>query len=507
MKKKMKKKNILTSFPRTFWIANLMELFERGAYHGMNAVLAVYLVHILKFSEEAVGFLQGFVYVLTYVLPILGGALAERLGYRKMLLVCFSLLAMGYLAVGAFSSYGLIFISLLVVATGSGMFKPIISGTIVKTTTKETSSFGFGLYYWTINVGGFLAPFWMSYVKGFNWRYVFFSAAAWSFLMLIPSTFFFKVPKRLKNTTPMSQVLKEAVLVLSDSRFMLLIVVYSSFWISYFQLYGPVLWYLRDFIYRFPVDNFMAKLGISFTFDVEHVTVINAGIVLLFVVPVSRIIKKMKILPVIATGIIVGSAGFGMLALSSGVWIFVLAIVFISMGELIAHPQYYNYVGKIAPRDQVAIYMGYSFLYGVGGSLIGSNLGAILYAKILRPVTPPPDAVKGGVPLIANTFNQVKFFWLIFAVIGLFSMIGIFAYNRFFAQDTPLANRRAWKIMLGIYVFFVGVGFYFFVDSLFLTAEIPWRTLVQSLVMLGVGIGGIIISLKRKYIKEHIEGK
>lgn len=502
MNEKKKKKNILTSFPRTFWMVNLMELFERGAYHGMNSVLAVYLVKVLYFSEEAVGFLQGFVYMLTFVLPILGGALAERLGYRKMLLICFSLLTMGYCAVGSFSSYGLIFVSLLVMATGSGMFKPIISGTIVKTTTKETSGFGFGLYYWTINLGGFIAPLWMSYVKGFNWRYVFFSSAAWCFFMLIPSTFFFKEPERSENTQPIRQVLKEAVFVLSDSRFMLLIVVYSSFWISYFQLYGPVLWYLRDFIYRSPVDNFMAKLSIAFTFDVEHVTVINAGVIILFVIPISRMIKKIKILPVIATGIIVGSAGFGVLTLSSSVWIFIIGMALLSMGELIAHPQYYNYIGMIAPRDKVAIYMGYSFLYGVGGSLIGSNMGAILYEKILKPVTPHPDAVTAGAPLTANAFNQAKFFWLIFTVIGLSSMIGMFIYNRFFAQDTPLANRRAWKIMLGIYVFFVGAGLYFFVDSLFLTAEIPWRTLVQSLVMLGVGAGGIIISLKNAPYKE-----
>ena len=492
-----KKKNILRRYPRTFWTANLLELFERGAYHGMNSVLAVYLVKVLYFREQSVGFLQGFVYALTYVLPILGGALAERLGYRKMLLVCFSLLTMGYFAVGSFSSYGMIFAFLLVVATGSGMFKPIISGTIVKTTTKETSSFGFGLYYWTINLGGFLAPLWMSYVKGFNWRYVFFSSAAWCFFMLIPSVFLFKDPEKSENTQRIRQVLKEAVLVLSDSRFMLLIVVYSTFWISYFQLYGPVLWYLRDFIYRSPVDRFMGTLGIPFAFDVEHVTVINAAAIILFIVPISRALKKIKILPVIATGVIIGSAGFGVLVLSPSPWIFILGMVLLSIGEMVAHPQYYNYIGMIAPRDKVAVYMGYSFLYGVGGSLIGSNMGAILYEKILKPATPSPEAVTAGISLTPDTFNQAKLFWIIFFVIGLFCVIGMFIYNRYFAQDTPLANRRAWKIMFGIYILFVGAGLYFFVYSLFLTTEIPWRTVVQSLIMLGVGAGGIIISLRK----------
>lgn len=127
MEKKVKKKNILTTFPRTFWVANWMELFERGAYYGLNALLAVYLVKELNFREQSVGLLQGFVYALTYVLPILGGALADRLGYRKMLIVAFSLLTIGYFAAGNFDTFGLIFLFLLIMATGSGLFKPIIT--------------------------------------------------------------------------------------------------------------------------------------------------------------------------------------------------------------------------------------------------------------------------------------------------------------------------------------------------------------------------------------------
>ncbi len=98
-----------SSFPRTFWVANVMELFERAAYYGMNSVLAVYLTDAaaeggLGFGEQSVGFLQSIVYAATYVIPILGGALADRYGYRRMLLVAFSLLAAGYFAAGYVST-------------------------------------------------------------------------------------------------------------------------------------------------------------------------------------------------------------------------------------------------------------------------------------------------------------------------------------------------------------------------------------------------------------------
>ncbi len=497
MAEQEKRKSVFASFPTTFWVANLMELFERGAYYGMNSVLAVYLAKVLFFREQAVGFLQGFVYALTYILPILGGALAERLGYRKMLLVAFSLLSVGYFAAGNFDSYGLIFVFLLVMATGSGLFKPIISGTIAKTTTTESSGFGFGLYYWSINLGAFLAPLFISWIKGFSWRYVFFTSAVWSFLMLIPALFFYKDPKKPESTKPLRKVLAEALLVLRDSRFMLMIVVYSFFWIIYFQNFGTVLWYLRDFVTRSPVDRFMARLGIPFTFDAEHVTVINAGTIILLVILISRIVKNIKPLPVMGAGIIIGSTGFLILALSSNPWIFILGIAVFSIGEMTAHPKYYSYIGIVAPRDKVAVYMGYAFLYGVIGSLIGSNVGAILYERILKPVTPAQEAVAAGIPLASNAISQVRLFWLIFAGLGVFCLLGMLLYNRHFSQDTPQANRRAWKIMLAFYALIAVAGIYFFIASLFLVPQIRWQTFVQSLIMLGLGSGGVVLSLKK----------
>ncbi len=131
---------ILRSFPPVFWLANVMELFERAAYYGLNSVLAVYLTNQvsaggLGFTEQSVGFLQSLIYAITYVVPIAGGALADRYGYRRMLLFAFSILSAGYFIAGNVTTYGAVFAALLVMATGAGLFKPIISGTLARTTT------------------------------------------------------------------------------------------------------------------------------------------------------------------------------------------------------------------------------------------------------------------------------------------------------------------------------------------------------------------------------------
>jgi proton-dependent oligopeptide transporter, POT family len=468
-----------------------MELFERAAYYGMNSVLAIYLtdkveVGGLGFSEQSVGFLQGLIYALTYVVPILGGALADRYGYRRMLIFAFSLLATGYFLAGNMSAYGAVFASLLVMATGAGLFKPIISGTIARTTNESNSGFGFGVYYWMINLGAFLAPLVVSYVKGFSWSYVFIASSLYTALMLIPTLFIFQDPPRPENKKSLKDVLGSAAQVLGDARFMLMIFIYSCFWILYFQNFGSVLWYLRDFIDATPVDRAFASIGIPLTFDAEHVTVINAGTIILLQVLVSRLVKDAKPILTMVAGLLIGAAGFLCLAFATNVWMFITGIVVFSIGEMTAHPKYYSYVGLVAPHDRKAVYMGYAFLYGVIGSLVGSNLGGAMYESMLKPLVG-----------LTGVESQLRGFWLIFAGLGLVAMAGLFAYNRFFAADTPETNSRARSIMIGVYVLLLLLGAWFFYSAAFAAESVSYKTLVQAVIMLLIGTGGVVISLRQ----------
>jgi dipeptide/tripeptide permease len=480
---------LLTSFPRVFWLANVMELFERAAYYGMNSVLAIYLTNSavqggLGFSEQSVGFLQSLVYAMTYVVPILGGALADRYGYRRMLLVAFALLTTGYYITGHVSTYGIVFTSLLLLATGAGLFKPIISGTLARTTTPANSGFGFGIYYWMINLGAFLAPLLVSYLKGFSWSLVFTISALYCALMLLPTLFLYRDPPKPANSKSLTEVLGGAAMVLGDARFMLMILVYSCFWILYFQNFGSVLWFMRDFIDKAPVNDFFARLGIPFSFDVEHVTVINAGTIILLQVVISRLYRNRAALSTMVVGLFFGSLGFFCLAFAVTPWIFILGLVIFSIGEMTAHPKYYSYVGLIAPADKKAIYMGYAFLYGVIGSLVGSNLGGLLYGVLLKPHIGSSSGMA-----------MSRKFWLFFALLGLVSMAGLALYNRFLGEDTAVTRKRAHRIMSGVYGLLLagGVGFCY---SAFSGEAIEYKTLVQSIILIAMGGGGLAVSLQ-----------
>ena len=416
-------------FPKNFWIAVVMEFFERGSYYGMMSILSVFLILSntkggLGFSKEQAGAILGTIPPLLYFLPIIGGAIADRYGYRNILFFAFGCMILGYSFTGISSSYSLVFASLLLMALGSGFFKPVISGTIAKSTNESNSGLGFGIFYWAINLGAFLFPLILiPILKSYSYSYIFFMSAAISCLLLLINVFFYKEPVREKSSKPLSMVFSEILFVLKDWKFLLMIILYSGFWVLYFQMYGTVLWYVNDHINMEPVNKVVNSFLSLFVtnsnwhFDVEHVTVINAGVIICLQLLVSKIVQKAKALPTMIAGIGLGTLGMAVLSISPTPWIFISGIIIFTFGEMITHPKFISYIGIIAPSDKKALYMGYSFLYGVIGSSIGGFLGSKLYVKYI------------------DNLYQPSTLWLIFSGIGLFSIISLVLYNKYIIKS------------------------------------------------------------------------
>ncbi len=417
----------IRSFPKNYWVVILMEFFERGSYYGVMSVLSVYLVLStteggLGFTKESVGVIKSVITPLLYLLPILSGALADRFGYRLTLFFAFTVMSLGYFFTSLFTSYTLVFLSLLFMVTGAGFFKPIISGTIARSTTEKNSTLGFGIFYWSINLGAFIFPLILvPILKDISWSYIFIMAALGTGWLLLLNLFAYKEPDKPKSTKTIPEVLKGAVLVLKDFRFIIMIVIYSGFWILYFQMFDTVLWYLTEYMDMTPVNNFVNSILAIFIsnpnwkFDAEHVTVINAGTIILLQILVSNIVKNKPALPTMITGIALGTLGMGILAISTYAWVFMAGIIIFSIGEMTAHPKFISYVGLIAPEDKKALYLGYAFLYGVLGSGIGGVLGANLYVYFV------------------DTLKNPGALWFVFSLIGVVTIIGLILYNKFLA--------------------------------------------------------------------------
>ena len=413
------------SFTRNFWTAITMEFFERGSYYGMMSVLSVYLVLSrdhggLGFSKEGVGAIKSVITPLLYFLPILSGAIGDRYGYRKVLFFAFFAMSTGYLLTGFSDTYVTVFSSLILVALGAGFFKPMVAGTIARVTNESNSTLGFGIYYWSINLCAFLFPLILvPILKSISWSYIFFMAAIGTGWLVLLNLLVYREPTGERSSKSIGKVFAEMLSVLRDYRFILMIVIYSGFWIMYFQVYDSVLWYLTEKVNMTPFNNLVNSfLGLflsnpGWRFEAEHVTAMNAGAIILLQLLVSGIVRNTKALPTMIVGISLGSIGMGILAIAPNAWIFLLSMFVFTLGEMIAHPKFISYVGLIAPKDKKALYQGYAFLYGVIGSGVGGILGAFLYVRLVE---------KAGQPSLL---------WLTFSFIGVLTITGLLLYNRF----------------------------------------------------------------------------
>ena len=205
MSESVQKKGV-RSFSPLFWLVIFFEFIERGSYYGMMSFISVYFVNVLDFPRESVGVIKGVIQPLLYFLPIISGALADRFGYRKLLMVAFSLLGGGYLLTSQMTTYGGVFAALVIMGFGAGTFKPLISGIIAKNTTEENSSLGFGVYYWSINIGAFLFPLILvPFLKAINPSYVIIAAGICTASMLIPTIFIFKDPVKQEKAEKREQ--------------------------------------------------------------------------------------------------------------------------------------------------------------------------------------------------------------------------------------------------------------------------------------------------------------
>ncbi|MDX1702170.1 MAG: MFS transporter, partial [Melioribacteraceae bacterium] len=226
----MKDKIRLKDFPITFWAANTMEIFERMAWYGFFAVSSLYISGSVEegglgFSHEDRGVLQGVVTFFLYLFPVVSGTLADRYGFKKVLFISYLILTPAYYLLGQFTSFPTFFLAYMLVAIGAGTFKPVIIGTITKTTNETTSSLGFGIFYMMVNIGGFIGPIIAGIVRAISWEYVFIASSIWISINFIIVSLFYKDPVKTENSSnkKLKEVFSGMVEVLGNGRFFLFV--------------------------------------------------------------------------------------------------------------------------------------------------------------------------------------------------------------------------------------------------------------------------------------------
>lgn len=418
---------IFSRFPRTFWIANTIELFERWAWYGLFNVLAIYLTAsrdtgALGFSQEQKGTMMGIVSAILYFLPVITGSIADKLGYKKVLLISFGILSTGYMTMGYLTDYNLVFAAFFYIAVGGALFKPVISATVAKTTNKSNASIGFGIFYMMVNIGAMIGPFVSSKLREMSWMYVFYLSTGIVILNFILVLLFYKEPDRAPSDEKLGktilQALKNIFLVLKDFKFLIFLILIIGFWSMYWQLFYslPVFidqWTDTTVLYNY-LENISPWLARIFgngngSVNPEMILNMDSLYIVCFQVIVSSIMMKMKPVNSIILGIIISAVGIGLtFAFDNPFFLFVSILVF-GLGEMTCSPKITEYIGRIAPSDKVGLYMGCSFLPVSGGNFFAGILSGSVYMRMSDKITllHKDLALKGiEMPEISDSFTQ-----------------------------------------------------------------------------------------------------
>jgi proton-dependent oligopeptide transporter, POT family len=370
---------IRTGFERPFWVANISEIFERLSYYAVFAALARYLHEALAFPTDQAASLSGVFGGAVWVMAIFGGALADRIGFRRALSLAYFILSCSYFLVGSIAApwlapvrsvvpLGLLVgVILFLPALGVALVKPSVVGTTARASKENVRSIGYSIYYTLVNIGSFLGPFLAGWVhEHLRVESVFRLAALSVFLMFIGVLIFFKEPRREggTQTTSLGQVLGNFVTVLGNWRFVLFLLIFSGYWIVFWQQYLILPIYIHDY-----VDP---------TANTERILIADPLIVITLTVAVNALTRRIPSFRAIVLGSLVTAVGWLAIGAYPRVWTAVVALMIVALGEIIQSPRYYEYISRLAPSGQQGTYMGFAFLPIGIGSLIGGRFGGWL---------------------------------------------------------------------------------------------------------------------------------
>ena len=474
----------IKKFPVTFWVANTMELFERWAWYGLFAVLALYLTQstdtgALGFTQIQKGNIMGTVTAILYFLPLFTGALSDKFGFKRTLILAFLVLSSGYFMMGQFVTYGAVYFAFLWVALGAAMFKPIISGTVAKTTDETTSSIGFGLFYMIVNIGGFVGPIFSSKLRdAYGWKIVFLMSASAILVNLVLVLFFYKEPEREKSEISIweniKQALKNIYIALLDIKLTVFLIIMIGFWTMFNQLFYTLPNFIDQWVDTRDLYNWIYNISPALAgffgnsegaVNPEMMVNLDAGFIIIFQLLISTLVMRLKPINAIISGILVTAVGIGLTFITSNPFYTILGIFVFAIGEMGSSPKFTEYIGRIAPKDKTALYMGTSFLPVAAGNYITGFLSGSVYQSMSDKITLlKMEVVKRGleIPEISSGFTQNQYIqkaaelmgtdehgltkilwenyhpqniWMIFSAIGVATVVALFFYDKLILKN------------------------------------------------------------------------
>lgn len=390
----------VTSLNKTFWVASIMELFERWAWYGIFTLFGLYLVGstddgALGLNHIEKGKIMGNITAILYLLPVFFGVIADRIGYKLSLGIAYVIMIIGYFLMGEVNTFWTMYMAFFITAVGAAFFKPVASAIVARNTDETTGTMGFGIFYMMVNIGGFLGPVMSSTLRTqYGWRIIFIQAACVIALNLLILLFFFK-EKKVVNDKPKDSIGKALIdsvvnifKALKDVRLGVLLLLMVCFWTMFNQLFYTLPNFIDDWVDSRGISDWLNSnipfLGTAMTQNglvkAEWFSQIDSFMIICCQVFISYFVTKMRHINAVIRGAIIATLGVSLTFYTHNPMFTVLGTMIFAIGEMMSSPTVSSFIALITPKGKEGLYQGTYFLpIAVGNYLAGNIIAGDLY--------------------------------------------------------------------------------------------------------------------------------
>ncbi len=436
----------LASLGYVFWVVGAMEMVERLAYYGVRAVAGLYAT--APASEGGLGVTAAKFGIILMVwsgfqgfLPIVVGGLADRYGYKLTIAISTVVKMVAYLIMAFFPTFYGFLVGAIFLATGTAIFKPGIQGTLAKATKPENSSMAWGVFYQTVNIGGFIGPVMAGFLRKMEWSNVFFACAAiiaLNFILLLTykepglEERLAKAKEREAKHEKQRNIILETLSELRRPHLCVFLAIFTGFYFMFNCLFDVLPLHIRDWVDSRDVVNTVSQifdinnpvLGFVMILDKTKTYVqpegmlnLNCAMIMFTCFFFAWLSSKMRILRSIALGTSLAALSMCLIGISHMGWFCLLSIAVFSIGEMLSSPKFSEFVGThLASSDKKGMYLGLGQMSFAIGSTLEGLIAPRLYDMLsskdtfsremlleLKLVTPQQlEAIKPG-----EAFNQL----------------------------------------------------------------------------------------------------
>ncbi|MFH1049672.1 MAG: MFS transporter [bacterium] len=422
-------------YPRTFWVANGVELLERAAFYAMFISISLYLSRVVGYNDIWASIIGGFFSAGVYLLPMFVGALSDKMGFRQSIIIAFLFQSIAYFTLAALPYKLTVFPAYILLMVGGSFIKSLITGTVAKSTTETNRARAFSIFYFIVNIGSFTGKTFAYPVRiELGLEAVNFVSAGLTFLALIAVYLFYKNVDLTHEGKTLKETWNALLKVFLKPRLVFLILIIAGFWLIQHQMYASMPKYILRMVGEHAAPEWIAN--------------INPAVVMVFVVIVTNFMRKRRAITSLKVGLFIipfsaffmalgpyletitgSSISFVLFNMHPITLMMIIGIAFQGIAECFISPRYLEYFSLQAPKGEEGLYLGFSHLHSFFANLIGFFISGFL----LDAFCPDPqraDLINLTPELLAPYYANAEYIWYVFAGIGFLSALSLIVYER-----------------------------------------------------------------------------